>query len=735
VTKGIVHLHLAKDRSPQDAVINLLGEVFAICSVPTGGDIDLVTDLVREADADPSVDAIALDGMPFELTLGRERIRHVAADRLCAASQGTPLVDGSGVRGAFERWAIQLVQQREPGYFTRRRALFAPSINHNGLVDSLSQFTDQRRWAEPVFFYALPSATTGEAAFRHIASRILGVAHDKPYRRVFPQAGSPGRERASAPFEWAQVIAGDIPAIRRYAPEELAGKTIIGECASEEDVEDLRQRGVATLITTMPPVGEAGLDSSVPARWPAAVIEACLAAMLGGRNLRESDYLNLMADLEWQPAVVPLQDVLRVNRFAFVMHPLSTRYIFNHPSLRYLRWLPSRWVEWAAAYSPPLRVSRITGIRSASTGQEVEGDLYTLGATPRQMMKRDPGFTYKRLEKVARDAEERGAGIVGLGAFTSVVGDAGVTVAHNADIPITSGNSLTVSATLETAKQAVIKLGARDLAHGNAMVVGATGSIGSVCSRLLAQALGGVTLVGPRPERLIALKQLIEEETPAAEVVIATSPDDYVGDMDVIVTTTSAVNQRIIDVTKCKPGAVICDVARPPDIEEWEAELRPDVLVIESGEILLPGNPDFGFDIGLPPKTAYACLAETALLAMEGRFEDYSIGRQLELDKVKEIYRLFHKHGLELAGMRSFGKYVTDEDLSRRRRLADELRADPDRLRDLQAAARRGLVEGNRRLAEEQNREERSGRRRRRAAILSVGVVLFALIIRRVRRV
>jgi hypothetical protein len=25
------------------------------------------------------------------------------------------------------------------------------------------------------------------------------------------------------------------------------------------------------------------------------------------------------------------------------------------------------------------------------------------------------------------------------------------------------------------------------------------------------------------------------------------------------------------------------------------------VLVIESGEILLPGEPDFGFDIGLPP--------------------------------------------------------------------------------------------------------------------------------------
>ena len=90
---------------------------------------------------------------------------------------------------------------------------------------------------------------------------------------------------------------------------------------------------------------------------------------------------------------------------------------------------------------------------------------------------------------------------------------------------------------------------------------------------------------------------------------------------------------------------------------------------------------------------------------MEGRFEDYSIGRELELDKVKEIYRLFRKHGLELAGMRSFDKYVTDADLARRRRLADELRADPDRFARVQEAARRGLAEGDRRLAEQQDAE------------------------------
>ena len=123
---------------------------------------------------------------------------------------------------------------------------------------------------------------------------------------------------------------------------------------------------------------------------------------------------------------------------------------------------------------------------------------------------------------------------------------------------------------------------------------------------------------------------------------------------------------------------MICDVARPPDINPAEAALRPDVLVIESGEVLIPGDIDFGYNIGLPPKTAYACLAETALLAMEGRFEDYTLGRNISMERVKEIYRLFKKHNFQLAGLRSFGKYITAEDVAVKRQIADRLREDAE---------------------------------------------------------
>ena len=699
MTKRILHLHLGRDGTPREAQIRFLNETFIVCSVGVGGEPDAAARLMAEAEAQGSADAVALDGMPRDLVLNGSRARHVHAARLEHATQRLPVVDGHGVRGAFERWSVRLLNEMEPGFFSRKKVLFAPGLNHEGLVNGISAFTDQRRWADPVFYFDLPAAI-GEAGMRQMVDRILDVTYDKPYRRIFPRAGAPGIARRAAAFDWAQILAGDIPAIRRYAPGRLDRKIVVGECAGDADVIELRQRGAAALVTTMPALGPEGVDPEGVARWPAAVIEACMAAMLGRRDLHESDYLNLLAQVDYKPAVLHLQGQ-KIHTFAFVVHPLKVADIFTHPTYAALRLIPHRIVEYVGALWKPFYLSRARGIVSQATGEEVHGYIYTLGATPREMMRRDPNFTYRKLVNIARSAEQRGARIVGLGAFTSVVGDAGVTVAQQSDIAVTSGNSLTVAATLEGAKQAVRLLGAAgDVAQCRAMVVGATGSIGAVCSRLLAQDVRDVVLVAPRPERLIALKRQIEEETPAARVAIATTPDEYVAEMDLIITTTSAFGQRVIDVTRCKPGAVICDVARPPDIEEWEAALRPDVLVIESGEMLLPGKPDLGFDIGLPQGTAYACLAETIVLTMEGRFEDYSLGRELDLDKVREIWRLAQKHGLTLAGMRSFEHYVTGAELEQRRLLAAELRADPNKLR-------RQLEEAQRRLKQHDARRAR----------------------------
>ncbi len=336
---------------------------------------------------------------------------------------------------------------------------------------------------------------------------------------------------------------------------------------------------------------------------------------------------------------------------------------------------------------PAQLVGRARGGRSPATGQEIEGLIYALGATPRQMLSRAPEFTYSRIGRAIRDAAARGARIAGLGAFTKVVGDAGITVAQRAPIPVTTGNSLTIAATLETAKLTAKRMGWRDLARGRAMIVGATGSIGSVCSRLLAAAVHDVVLVSIEPDRLAALKRTILADTPDARVELDTTTTRRVGDCDLIVTATSAFGQRVLDVSQCKPGAVILDVALPPDISAEEAAVRPDVLVVESGEVVIPGPVRFSFDIGLPPGVAYACLAEAALLAMEERFECFTLGRDVAPERVKEIYRLFRRHGFRIAPLRTFGRLLDDGLVAEKNARADELRRDPALLARVKAAA------------------------------------------------
>jgi predicted amino acid dehydrogenase len=206
------------------------------------------------------------------------------------------------------------------------------------------------------------------------------------------------------------------------------------------------------------------------------------------------------------------------------------------------------------------------------------------------------------------------------------------------------------------------------------MVVGATGAIGAACARLLVRAAEEVTLVSPETAKLLALKESILQQTPDAKVVLSARADTHIAAMDMIVTATSGAGKKVLDIMQVKPGCVITDVARPLDLPPEEVAKRPDVLVIESGEIRLPGEVRMK-NIGLPKGVAYACLAETIVLALEGRFENYTVGRQIEWEKVHQIYEMGLKHGMQLAAISGVNGVFSDDDIARVRDLALAARA------------------------------------------------------------
>ena len=78
---------------------------------------------------------------------------------------------------------------------------------------------------------------------------------------------------------------------------------------------------------------------------------------------------------------------------------------------------------------------------------------------------------------------------------------------------------------------------------------------------------------------------------------------------------------------------------------------------------------------------------------MDGRFEDYTLGRNITMERVKEIYKLSLKHNFQLAGLRSLEDYVTDEDLAKKRALAEQYRNDPELFARVRDEAVRKLAE------------------------------------------
>ncbi|MBD3292295.1 MAG: shikimate dehydrogenase [Armatimonadia bacterium] len=353
-----------------------------------------------------------------------------------------------------------------------------------------------------------------------------------------------------------------------------------------------------------------------------------------------------------------------MSKFAFILHPISARDVGRKYMLA--RILPDPIVEGIMGLMPAQVISRITGVESP-TGAQTEGWFVGCTLTTRQFIQRKEKRTVPKVIEAAELAQNLGAQIIGLGAFTAVVGDGGQQVADAIDVGVTTGNSYTVATAVQGALRGAEVMGI-DPSQATCAVMGATGSIGRVCAHLLAEDVERLVLIGRRKD---GLEQVAGEVSGiGAGVEISLSPGESLSQAHMVVTVTSALD-AVIEPDMLRPGAVVCDVARPRDVSVAVSQQRDDVLVIEGGSVAVPGKDlNFRFNFGFPPGTAYACMAETMLLALEGHTEDYSLGKRLTVERVREISELADRHGFTLAGFRSFERAVDDETIQRIRERA-----------------------------------------------------------------
>lgn len=677
--KTVVSISLGSDALDYEFQTEFLGQTFRIIRLGTNKDVARAEALIKEWE--PKADAIGLGRVRDHYQVGTRRFVQKNTASLERLVSRIPVTTGATLRGILQEWAIRHTQIELSDYFNNSRILFFNGTANYKAASVLSEFTENICFTDALQQLGVPKLLTSLKSLERYAAGIHPLNKWSPPHVLSPNVAllndwnSFILKRAS---QKADVIAAAYEEIEDYSLEELGGKTLITSTISEARLERLKDKGVDMVVDIAPKVFDVNVGINV--------LEAMIYVALNKKpeQITHDDYLEIISSLNTEPRILYPGGFKRTNRFAFVIHPLSQQYLCNVKPLDKVASVSPKFVmntvEKVFAYSPPFVYSRVTGIKSP-TGVEAEGWLITVGGTPKEIMAHSPEFTYRRLLAAARLAKRLGAQIMGLGAFTKVVGDAGVTVAKRSPLPITTGNSYSASGALWAANDATKRLGLVEVTKqgkvkGKAMVVGATGAIGAVCAQLLAKAFEEIYIVAPTTAKVLATKETIEKETPDAKVFVSADADKYLADMDIVVTATSGAGKKILDIMKVKPGCVITDVARPLDIPASDVAKRPDVLVIESGEIELPGAHIKMGNIGLPKNVAYACLAETIVLALEGRYENFTLGRNIEWEKVKEIYRLGLKHGMKLAAISGVNGVYSDEDIEKVRQLALARRAE-----------------------------------------------------------
>lgn len=409
-----------------------------------------------------------------------------------------------------------------------------------------------------------------------------------------------------------------------------------------------------------------------------------------------------------RPAVQVLPPKAEEGRFAFLVHPLELQnYVDFDSSLAafskdQLEQLIDRWNEMME----PFVVAK-TRIQSV-TGASAYGEFIVVPYTAEQLSTMPRREAVSHVKDAVLLAKNNGAGIVGLGAYTSVVTRGGWDV-RNLDVAITTGNSYTVVSAVEAAIEALSRLG-RTLQDTTVAVVGASGAIGRAVSILLAEQVPKLILIGnpERPKqahrrlsaiisetchhvttqaksgvdfpeeslantllRLSGLPEAISNTDNLTELerylkdhdlplVVTTDAQNYLTDADLVVVATNSVAE-LIEPSMLKRGCVVCDLSRPANVSHQVEEERPDVLFIDGGVVEVPGHPVWGWEFGFEDGVAFACMSETFMLALEKRYENISLGANLDLDTLLLMRELADKHGFALAGLRSFDRPLSQE--------------------------------------------------------------------------
>lgn len=398
---------------------------------------------------------------------------------------------------------------------------------------------------------------------------------------------------------------------------------------------------------------------------------------------------------EYRPLAEPMPSDTRLG---FLVHLLDPRNLVDYDSslARFDDDALRRVAEMSGKLCDPFVIGQ-TRVQTDQSSAYME--FICVPCLPDAMRALAPAEAEDLIGRAVALAASRGAKLVGLGGFTSIVTQGGANATgHGA--PVTSGNTYTVLTAVAAAREAANLIGL-EMSTARVAVVGAAGMIGGTLVDAFFGKVDRLVLVGnpERPttnrRRLIQhieatleagdpvfgeffqrdaraqalyangdyakLAQAIVEGGVDVGVVCDTDVSAYLESADIVLCATSSTDY-LIDVKRLKRGAIVLDLSRPHNVEREAIETRPDVLFIDGGVVAFPGLPELGVAAGTPPGHGLACMAETVILGLAGRFENISLGVRGERKTLRLIKDLGERFGFRLSGFRTHNRALTASD-------------------------------------------------------------------------
>lgn len=299
--KRAVSVSLGSPSRDKKVIINLGGQSISLERIGTGGDAKKARQLYNELDG--QVDALSVGGVDLYVRVGERDYPVRAALKLVSGVKQTPVVDGRMLKYALERRVFELAVPDLGGMPHFHRALVPLGVDRIGLIRAASAVADRVDIGDLYFMLGVPIMVTGLESFIRLARRLMPIMGYLPMSMLYPPGSREEEHTPKGEKYWnaADLIAGDMHYIAKYAPADLSGKLVVTNTTTDENLETLRSRGVKTVVTTSPRYD--GRSFGINA------MEAALTAYAGlGRQLTVDELDELIDKLVLRPSVVRLDE-------------------------------------------------------------------------------------------------------------------------------------------------------------------------------------------------------------------------------------------------------------------------------------------------------------------------------------------------------------------------------------------------------------------------------------------